>query len=137
MNGTLKWRLVLGFGLVFIAGLASGAFINATHLRRLRPEFAHHGSFVERMRNRVQTRLELTPEQMAKAAPIFDQAAREMENIRQETGQRVHEILAKVDRELASDLTAEQRARLEAMEKRRWNSRPRDPPLRRAERPPG
>jgi Spy/CpxP family protein refolding chaperone len=137
MNAALKWKLALGFGLVFIAGLATGAFINATHLRRLRPDFAHHGSLAERMRHRMEARLDLTPEQMAKAAPILDQATRELEEIRQETGQRVHEILAEVDRELAPALTAEQRARLEAMEKRWWKPRSHDPPPRRGERPPG
>ena len=68
------------------------------------------------MRSRMQAQLDLTPEQIAKTAPIFDKAARELEKIRAETGQRVQQILAEADRELAPMVTAEQRARLQKIQ---------------------
>lgn len=137
MSATLKWKLIVGFLLVFVAGMATGAFLGAIHSRHVRPDFARHNSLAERMRNRMQAQLELTPEQTARAAPIFDKAARELENIRKETGRHVHEILAEADRELAPELTAAQQAKLETIEKQRHSLRgPRNSVRRGNERPP-
>ena len=60
-----------------------------------------HHWFAERMRSRVQTELDLTPAQIEKTAPIFDHAASELEKIRAETGERVHQIMAESNRALA------------------------------------
>ncbi len=114
MNAALKWRLVAGFFLVFAAGIATGAFVSATRWHHFGPGRAHHRSLAERM----QTRLNLTPAQVAKMKPILDHAANTLEQIRRETTRRVHEALAEVDRELAPELTAEQRTRLETMERK-------------------
>jgi Spy/CpxP family protein refolding chaperone len=116
MNTTLKWKLVAGFVLAFLAGGASGGFFAASHLRQLRADFARHPhSLAERMRSRVQGELNLTPEQIEKTAPIFDQAAVELEKIRAETGKRVHQVMAEANRALAPELTDTQRAKLDAL----------------------
>ena len=119
MNLSLKWKLGLGFLLAFVAGGATGAFLAANHARHLRADFAHsHGWLTERMRTRMQEELNLTPEQIEKTAPIFDHAASELEKIRAETSERVHQIIAETNRALAPELTDAQRTRLEALEKR-------------------
>ncbi len=115
MSGTLKWKLLAGFVLVFLAGLAAGAFLGAAQSHHHRMDFGHHRSLTDRIRNRMQSRLDLTPEQMQKTAPIFNQAAQEIEAIRAETGRRVHQILAGVDRDLAPELTDQQRAKLQEL----------------------
>jgi Spy/CpxP family protein refolding chaperone len=138
MNSALKWKLVLGFILVFLAGAATGSFLAANRVRHLREDFERHPhSLAERMRSRMQARLNLTPEQIAKTAPIFEKAARELENIRADTNQHVRQILAEADRELAPVLTAEQQTQLETIEKQRHKLRaPRNSARRRNERPP-
>lgn len=139
MNTALKWKLVVGFLLVFLAGAATGSFFAVRHVRHLRADFAHsHNWLAERMRSRIQAELDLTPEQVAKTAPIFDRAASALEKIRAETGERVQQIIAEANRALAPELTDAQRARLEAMEKRpRPERKLRDAPRRRPERPSG
>ena len=139
MNTALMWKLVVGFLLVFLAGAATGSFLAARHVRHLRADFAHsHHWLAERMRNRIQTELDLTPEQIAKTAPIFDRAASELEKIRSETGTRVQQIIADANRALTPELTDAQRAKLEAMEKRpRPDRKLRDAPRHRPQRPPG
>jgi uncharacterized membrane-anchored protein YhcB (DUF1043 family) len=116
MNRPLRFKLIGGFLVVFIAGLVAGAFLGALHARHHRTDFSHHEALTERIRNRMQTRLALTPEQLAKTAPIFDKTARQIEDIRKETSRRVHETFAAADDELAPALTPEQRARLDALE---------------------
>ena len=116
MNAPLRWKLLGGFILVFTAGLIAGAFVAAVQLRHHRADFSHHEAITERIRNRMKSRLDLTPEQMAKTAPIFDKTARQIEDIRRETSRRIHETFAAADHELAPELTPEQRARLDALE---------------------
>jgi Spy/CpxP family protein refolding chaperone len=116
MSRSLKWSLVLGFVLVFIAGLAVGGYYGTTYSRHRGPDAAHHQLLAERLRNRMQARLNLTPEQMKNTAPIFEKAARELEQVRTDTAQRVHKIMTAADHDLSPALTAEQRAKLEALE---------------------
>ncbi len=115
MSAPLRWKLLAGFLLIFVAGLVAGAFLGAAQSRHHRLDFTHHGSLAEKVRKRM-SRLDLTPEQMAKAAPIFDRTARRLEEIRGETGRRVHEAFAAADDELASDLTPQQRAKLKSLQ---------------------
>lgn len=139
MNTALKWKLVLGFLLVFLAGAATGGFLAVRQVRHLRADFAHsHHWLAERMRSRMQAELDLTPAQIAKTALIFDRAASELEKIRAETGERVQQIIAEANRALAPELTDAQRAKLEAMEKRpRPDRKSRNAPRHRGQRPPG
>ena len=124
MNATLRWKLVAGFVLVFLAGGTTGGFFVASHLRHRQADFARHPhSLAERMRNRVQAELNLTPEQVEKTTPIFDRAAGELEKIRAETGERVRQVMAEANSALAPELTDAQRASLEALKKQPRSNR--------------
>ncbi|PYK37145.1 MAG: hypothetical protein DME49_12785 [Verrucomicrobia bacterium] len=115
MNRMLKWKLIVGFVLVFLAGGMTGAFFGASHARHLffGPQRTLLG---ERMRNHLRWQLHLTDEQVAKISPIADKAAAQLEEIRRSTGRRVHETIAEAHREMAADLTPEQRAKLQEIE---------------------
>lgn len=65
MTRALKLRIALGLLLVFFAGVATGIFAGAFHAHSA---FAgrHSGMMGERMRERLQRQLDLTPEQLAK-----------------------------------------------------------------------
>ena len=115
MSAPLRWKLLAGFLLVFLAGLVAGAFLGAAQARHHRLDFAHHGSLGEKVRKRMQSRLDLTSEQIARTAPILDKTARQLEEIRAQTGRRVHDTFAAADHELAPYLTPEQRAKLKAL----------------------
>ncbi len=119
MNTALKWKLLAGFVLVFLAGAAADGFFAASQLHHWRAGASHPNfSLAERMRNRIETKLDLTPAQIEQARPIFDRAAAELEKIRNETGQRVHQVITEANTALATELTPEQRARLKALEKK-------------------
>lgn len=118
MNGALKWKLIAGFLLVFLAGGVTGAFVAAKTTRHHLFATSHHGFAAQRMRDRYQAELGLTPEQLAKISPVIDKAAAQLESIRKDTGRRVRETFLNAHRQIAADLTAEQRARLEEMRER-------------------
>jgi hypothetical protein len=128
MSRALKWKLIAGFVLVFLAGGMTGAFIVASQTHRL--FFGpYHGAIGERIRHRLRTQLRLTDEQMARISPVIDKTATQLETIRTETGRRVHETFVEAHREIAGDLTPEQRAKLQAIEERhrRWFHRTHGP----------
>lgn len=118
MNGALKWKLIAGFLLVFLAGGVTGAFVAATTTRHHLFATSHQGIAAQRMRDRLQTELNLTPEQLAKISPVVDKAAAQLESIRKDTARRVRETFAETHQQIAADLTPEQRTRMEQMRNR-------------------
>jgi len=140
MNRALKWKLIAGFLLVFLAGGLTGAFVGASHVRHLFFKFHHSGDLSEKMRERLRRELDLTPEQVAKISPILDKAAAQLQQMRRDTGQRVREILNETHRQMTPNLTDEQRQRLQQIEDqhRRWlpHRWPREPTPETAVSPP-
>ena len=119
MNSALKWKLIAGFLLVFIAGGATGVFVSAATAHRFFFGPHRHGLVAQAMRNRLQWQLRLTDEQMAKISPIIEKTGAQLEQIRGDTGGRVRETIAQAHREIAPILTPEQQQRLKQMEERR------------------
>src|SRR6266480_1671832 len=123
MNGALKWKLVAGFVLVFVAGGIAGAALGGFYARHLFIEFHHPGRVGDRMKERLRTELKLTPEQVAKISPIIDKTAAQLRDIRRNTARRVHETMAEAHRQMAVNLTDEQRQKLQQIQERhrRWH----------------
>jgi len=122
MNSALKWKLIAGFVLVFVAGGATGVFVSETTAHYFFG--AHrHGFAAQAMKNRLQWQLRLSDEQMTKIAPIIEKTGAKLEEIRGDTGRRVREAIAEAHREIAPNLTPEQQQRLKDMEARhrRWS----------------
>ena len=119
MNSALKWKLIAGFLLVFIAGGASGVFVTMTIAHRF--IFAPHpqGVVAQMMKNRLKWQLRLTDEQMTKISPIVDKTGTKLEEIRGDTGRQVRDTITEAHREIAPLLTPEQQQRLHQMEERR------------------
>jgi len=122
MNRALQWKFIVGFILVFIAGGITGAFLGGLYARHLFFEFHHPALIGARMKERLRTELNLTPEQVAKISPIIDKTAAQLQTVRQDTGRRVHEVITEAHQEMAANLTAEQRQKLQQIEERhrRW-----------------
>src|SRR5260370_24275637 len=119
MNSALKWKLIAGFLLVFIAGGATGELVTTAIAPRFMFAAHPHGFVAQAMRNRFRWQLRLTDEQMTKISPIIDQTGTKLEEIRGDTGRRVRETIAEAHREIRPLLTPEQQQRLQQMEERR------------------
>ena len=118
MNRALQWKLIAGFLLVFLAGGITGAFVGAAHARHFILRGPHRAFIKERMGERLKRELNLTPEQVTKISPMIDKASAELEAIRTETAQRVHETMTQAHREMATVLTDDQREKLKQMHRR-------------------
>lgn len=118
MNGSLKWKLIVGFIVVFLAGGMTGAFFSTWHARRFFFEAHEPGMMNERMKNRLRDELNLNADQMNKVSPIVEKMSTQLDDIRKDTGKRVHQTFQAAHREIATFLTDEQKKKLEEMEKR-------------------
>jgi Spy/CpxP family protein refolding chaperone len=118
MNSALKWKLIAGFVLVFVAGGVTGGFVAASSLHHYFLASSHHSIASQRMRERLKAQLDLTPEQVAKISPVLDRAAAQLEDIRKDTARRVHDTFAAAHRDMATDLNPQQRAKLEQLRQR-------------------
>jgi Spy/CpxP family protein refolding chaperone len=138
MNSALKWKLIAGFLLVFIAGGATGVFVTMT--------IGHHfmfgphppGQAAQAMKNRLRWHLKLTDDQMTKISPIIEKSGAQLEQIRGDTGKKVRETIVQAHREISQYLTPEQQERLKQMEEhqRRWMHHRGGPPWRGRNAPP-
>ncbi len=133
MNRALQWKLIAGFVLVFIAGMMTGALLAASHARNFFFESHEPALVAAHMKERLRGELNLTPDQLNKISPLVDKMAAQLEQIRMETGRRVHETFMESHREMAALLTDEQRHKLEQLEAqhRQWHTLHGPPP------PPG
>ena len=122
MNRALQWKLIAGFILVFVAGGISGAFLGGLYARHHFFQLHHPQLIGARMKERLRAELNLTPEQTAKISPIIDKAAVQLRDLRRDTARRVHETIGEAHRQMAVNLTDEQRQKLQQIEDRhrRW-----------------
>jgi hypothetical protein len=119
MNQSLRWKLILAFVLVFLAGVACGFFGTVyTHYFFARTDSE---SMAQHMKQRLRAELKLTPEQMQQISPIIDRAASQLKTKREQTMRDVHEIFEQTHREMQPFLSSEQRTRLEQLAKRHRN----------------
>ena len=116
MNQTLRWKLIAGLLLVFLAGAMTGVFFASMHARNAFVEFHQPGLMAARMKERLKAELKLTPEQEAKISPLVDKMATDLEQIRTETGRRVHQTFMETHRQMAAGLTDGQLQKLHQME---------------------
>src|SRR5436305_7050514 len=136
MNSALKWKLIAGFLLVFIAGGATGVFVSMAIAHHFMFA-AHSGVAAQTMKSRLRWQLRLTDEQMTKIGPIIDKAGTQLEEIRGDTGRHVRDVLTETHREIAQYLTPQQQQRLKDLESRRqhWMQQQHHGPWRRGPNP--
>lgn len=118
---SMKWGIALGAALVFFAGIATGLFGCFWHVHHMFLQ-RNSGHLAAQMRTHLKWELNLTPAQVEEITPIVDQTAKQLEEIRSDSGRRVAEALAQSHRDLAPHLTPEQRAKLDKMAERRQHS---------------
>ena len=123
MNRALQWKLIAGFLLVFVAGGITGAFVGGSYARHHFFELHRPERISAQMKDRLRAELNLTEEQVAKISPIIDKTASQLRDIRRDTGQRVHQVIAEAHRQMAANLTDEQRQKLQQSEERHRRSR--------------
>jgi Spy/CpxP family protein refolding chaperone len=115
MNSVLKWKLAFALLLVFVAGVVTGGFLTALHVHRFILGPPHSGVLAGQMREHLRRELQLTPDQMAKIAPVIDSTTAKLEAIRVETAERVRNAMDESASAINPQLTPEQQKKMAAL----------------------
>ena len=119
MNTMGKWKLGLYVILIFVAGAGSGALIAWEVGRKTPIPPTPTPEIAVRLKERFQSRLELTPDQMTKIAPMIDQAMHRLETIRRDTATQIFDNVSNMHEQVVQVLTPPQRGKFEELEKER------------------
>ena len=115
----LSWKVLLIFLGVFLAGAVVGGFASLRFARSFVQARGVSGDqFVASNIKRLQDRLRLTPEQVAKIEPIVAASGEELKRLRQDTTR----VFRQMDAKIEAELDARQKAEFTEM-RRRWRER--------------
>jgi hypothetical protein len=119
MSPFSQWKTIGYAAAIFVAGGISGGALGVyeTKSHLFAPD--REQDIALHIRNRLQTKLGLSPDQVAKINPIIDSAASELRGIRMEAMQRVNKVFEDSYAQVSAILTPEQRATLDKMQKER------------------
>jgi Spy/CpxP family protein refolding chaperone len=138
MNLLTRKKLLAYLALIFAAGAVCGGVITwqQTKTKPARPEVRN---MCAKGQAELKRHLELTPEQMEKIQPFFDETTREIERISKATFQQVEAVIAREHERILPLLTPEQTARFQQRlaEHRKWRERRKGSEGSRSDVPPG
>ena len=121
MKYLTKGKIVLYLAAIFVAGGVTGAVISLRESgeNNRKPTLTSKG-ICDSFRNRLREELGLTPQQLERLEPLLQKRVTTMEEIRTRTVKELEELIRTSDAEIADalNLTADQRAKLEQMERR-------------------
>lgn len=119
MNGISKAKLILYLAIIFAAGGVTGAMFAARATKQMMAAEAPRPGRLESryLKERFQSKLKLTPEQSKVIDPILEKMSDELKNVRQDCTKRISTIMKSSYDQIGKQLTAEQRRKLDEMQK--------------------
>ena len=121
MKYLTKGKIILYLAAIFVAGGVTGAVIGWREIKEKKWEPPTTKGICDYFRKRLQVELGLNADQVQQLEPLLQKRVKAMEEIRTRTVQQIDELLRTSDAEIADalKLTADQRAKLQEMEKNR------------------
>jgi Spy/CpxP family protein refolding chaperone len=119
MNSLTTSKVLAYLAIIFVAGGATGAVIALGNSRDRQAQPASIEKTCSRFQCRLISKVHLTPEQVTKLQPVFDRTAHELCAVRTRALKDTEDIIRKAHEEIAKELTPEQRARLEDLDRER------------------
>ncbi len=104
---------------IFLAGAACGTILGYVSGKHQAASPTRQKEICDRTLKKLQTRLDLSDEQVARIKPIVEQNSASMQTIQRESWQRVSDVVKRMNTQIAGHLSAEQKQKLEAMENQR------------------
>lgn len=108
------WKVVLAFIGIFAAGAIAGGLVTLRMLNNFGPpRFGSPEQFGPQLMKRFTSKLELTAEQQGKIRPLITQAGEELHQMRRTTWTNSQAVVERVEGEINSLLTPEQKVKFE------------------------
>jgi len=111
-----KWKVLLAFAGVFIAGVVFGATLGSRWIKWERP--AKRPPLSERLLTRFESELKLSPEQVEKLRPITQRMEAETHRMRREAAINYRNAMDAFSQEIGVNLNPEQRELFNQMRQR-------------------
>jgi hypothetical protein len=119
MNALTKSQVVAYLALIFIAGGALGAVITLNSARQSNAQPPSMEKTCNRLQDRMTAKLELTPDQIARLQPVFDETAEALRTVHSNALCDTDRILRAAHEKIAKELRPDQRAKLETFDSQR------------------
>jgi Spy/CpxP family protein refolding chaperone len=119
MNSLTKGKILAYLAIIFIAGGATGAVIMMRKDRGQQAQPASVEKACTRFQDRLILKLELTPAQVRKLQPVFDQTTHDLRAIHAKALRHADEVIRRAHEEIARELTPEQKLKLQALDQER------------------
>ncbi len=121
MKYLTKGKIILYLAAIFVAGGVTGAVISWRETREKEWERPTQTKMCDWFRKRLQEELGLDADQVRQLEPLLQKRVKAMEEVHSRAVQQIDELLRTSDAEIADalKLTADQRAKLQEMEKNR------------------
>lgn len=114
-----KWKIIGYTAAIFVVGGISGGALGVYETKSQIFVPQRQRDVATRIRNHLQSRLGLSPDQMAKVDPIIDSAASEIRSIRMDAAQRVIKVFDASYAQISAILNPAQRIKLAEIQKER------------------
>jgi hypothetical protein len=114
-----KWKTIGYAVALFVAGGISGGALGIYETKSSLFAPPREQEMALRLLHRLQVRLDLSPDQVAKITPIVESAAADLRSIHAETAQRVGKVFDDSYSKVSAILTPEQRVKLDQIQKER------------------
>lgn len=121
MSWLRHWKVILSLLAIFIAGTVTGSFLTVRAIRMfanrnaMGPLIPLSPKWQSVAMKNYERRLKLTPEQMDKLRPAFEQAGNELGGVRTNTMTDVGMIIRRLNLQVEASLTPEQHDEFEKM----------------------
>jgi Spy/CpxP family protein refolding chaperone len=119
MKSASTTRLILYIVALFVAGGATGAMIAAKLTRDRMIREPSGQEMTARLRDKLISRLQLTPDQIAKVDPIIEDSTKQTQGFYRDWMNRIGQATKERDARIAALLTPAQQAKLEELQNER------------------
>lgn len=119
MKTLRHWKIILSLCAIFIAGGVVGSVATLRISKRATTIKPTPKDWAQATLQRLENRLKLTPDQLAKVRPIIEETSLELRTIRQSTVEETGQAIRRAHDRINELLTPEQQKRMEKLKRDR------------------
>lgn len=119
MNYLTTSKVIAYLAAIFVAGGATGAVITLQNTRCQEVQTPSMEKACTRLQDRLVVKLGLSPEQVKKLQPVFDQSAKELRVIHAKAICATDDVIRRAHEQIVPELNPDQRAKLAQLDQER------------------
>lgn len=125
MSWTRHWKIGICLVAIFAAGAVTGAMVTVRVVKQYIARQSNLERWTASTMKDYERKLALTPEQAVKLKPVFEDAARELRDIRASSAAGTIQVLRRMNEDVGRELNPEQQKKLDDLKREflnRWRA---------------